>query len=110
MALTEPTPGQANAAPAVGPVVITEILYHPRSRFEISNLEAEYVELRNISTGPVTLYDAVQGIPWRFTAEESGIELLFPFDPPVTLAAGEYLVLAKDAGSRSSRGMPCRQT
>ena len=34
VALQEPTPGQANAAPAVGPVVITEILYHP----EISDL------------------------------------------------------------------------
>ena len=29
VALTEPTPGKANAAPVVGPIVITEIMYHP---------------------------------------------------------------------------------
>jgi len=56
------------------------------------------VELLNISTAPVTLYDSVRKAPWRFTddPEDPGIELLFPADAPVTLAPGEYLVLAKD--------------
>jgi hypothetical protein len=93
VALTEPTPGKANAAPVVGPVVITEIMYHPAD-WE----DAEYVELLNISDTAVTLYDEEKGAPWRFTddPEDPAIELLFPSDPPVTLAPGQYLVLAKD--------------
>jgi hypothetical protein len=100
VALSEPTAGQANAAPVVGPVVINEIMYHP-----LDLPEAEYVELLNLSDGPVTLYDQEKAAPWRFTddPEEPKIELLFPSDPPVTLAAGEYLVLAKDAGVVRSR-------
>jgi hypothetical protein len=47
----------------------------------------------------VTLYDAIRDAPWRFTddPDDPGIEFFFPADPPVTLAPGEYLVLAKDA-------------
>ncbi|MBN1507798.1 MAG: hypothetical protein JW955_13190, partial [Sedimentisphaerales bacterium] len=44
------------------------------------------------------LYDMVQDAPWRFTddPDDPAIELLFPSDPPVTLASGECLVLARD--------------
>jgi len=93
VALKEPTPGQANAAPVVGPVVINEIMYHPADV-----PDAEYVELLNISNAPVTLYDATGRAPWRFTddPEDPGIELLFPADAPMTLAPGEYIILAKD--------------
>jgi len=52
VALSAPTPGAENAAPQVGPVVITEIMYHPAEP-----ADAEYVELLNISDAPVTLYD-----------------------------------------------------
>jgi len=94
VALSAPTPGAANAVPQVGPVVITEIMYHPPDV-----ADAEYVELLNISDAPVTLYDAIRDAPWRFTddPDDPGIEFFFPADPPVTLAPGEYLVLAKDA-------------
>ncbi len=92
--LSAPTPGAANAAPQVGPVVITEIMYHPPAI-----ADAEYVELLNITDAPVTLYDALRDAPWRFTddPDDPGIEFFFPSDPPVTLAPGEYLVLTKDA-------------
>jgi hypothetical protein len=53
------------------------------------------VELLNISTSAVTLYDATRQAPWQF-ADDGGIELLFPADTPVTLPAGGYLVLVKD--------------
>ena len=94
VALSVPTPGAENAYPHVGPVVITEIMYHPDEAGD-----AEYVELLNISDAAVTLYDAVRDAPWRFTddPDDPGVEFLFPTDPPVTLAPGEYLVLAKDA-------------
>ena len=61
VSLSSPTPGTANAQPKVGPVVISEIMYHSADA-----PQAEYVELLNISDGPVTLYDADLGIPWRF--------------------------------------------
>ena len=94
VALTEPTPGGANAAPVVGPVVISEIMYNPSAV-----AEAEYVELVNIGAAPVTLYDALLGLPWRFTddPDDPGIDLLLPMDSPVTLAPGECLVLTQNA-------------
>jgi len=90
VALSQPTPGLANATPMVGPVVITEIMYNPSA-----SADAEYVELLNISATPMTLYDVVRAAPWRFT-DDPGIELLLPSDEPVTLASGEYLVLARN--------------
>ena len=90
VALSKATPGAANAAPKVGPVVINEIMYHPDTP-----ADAEYVELLNISNEPVTLYDPAEEAPWRFS-DDAGIEFLFPTNPPVTLAAGEYLLLVKD--------------
>ncbi|HNS19580.1 MAG TPA: lamin tail domain-containing protein [Sedimentisphaerales bacterium] len=91
--LTESTPGRANADPTVGPVVISEILYHSSNSSDV-----EFVELLNISDANVTLYDPSRGTPWRFTddPENPAIDLLFPADPPVTLAPGEYLLLVKD--------------
>ncbi len=106
LALAEPTPGSANASPAVGPVVISEIMYHP-----LGGEELEYVELLNISDQTVTLYDAASGRPWRFTngADDLGIELLFPSDSPVSVVAGAYLVLARNADAvRSKYGVSNR--
>jgi hypothetical protein len=100
VALSAPTPGAENAYPQVGPVVISEIMYHPADA-----ADAEYVELLNISDAAVTLYDVIRDAPWRFTddPDDPGVEFLFPTDPPVTLAPGEYLVLAKDADLVASR-------
>jgi len=93
VAMADATPGQANAAPYVGPVVMSEIMYHPAGASD-----AEYVELINIADANVTLYDAAQRAAWRFTdnPDNPGIDLLFPTDPPVTLGPGERLILAKD--------------
>jgi hypothetical protein len=90
VALSKPTAGKANAEPLVGPVVISEIFYHPAA-----GADSEFVELLNISTSAVTLYDATRQTPWQFT-DDGGIELLFPADTPITLPAGGYLVLVKD--------------
>jgi hypothetical protein len=89
--LSEPTPGRANAYPLVGPVIINEIMYRPSA-----DGDAEYVELLNISGGPVTLFDFVSLEPWRFT-DNAGIEFSFPVDVPVTLGTGEHVLLARDA-------------
>ena len=47
---------------------------------------------------PITLYDAIRGVPWRFcdNPDDPAIDVLFPADPPVTLAPGECLLLVKD--------------
>jgi len=93
VALTAATPGAENASPRVGPIVISEIMYHPQEAGD-----AEYVELLNVSEADVALYDFTHAAPWRFTddPDHPSIDFLFPDDPPVTLEPGTRLVLVKD--------------
>jgi hypothetical protein len=104
VAMSENTPGVANTYPMVGPVVISEIMYHP----DLDG-DAEYVELVNISDLPVSLYYAdpitTTVEPWRFTddPDEPGIELFFPTDIPVVLDPGEYILLVKKLSLFNSR-------
>jgi hypothetical protein len=98
--MSEPTPGWANAYPRMGPVVINEIMYHPAG-----DSDAEYIELLNISTGPVTLFDYMVMEPWRLTVD-SGVNFSFPSDVPVTLNKGEYLVLVKSTAAASRYHIP----
>ncbi len=93
VATSEITPGGANAYPKVGPLVINEIMYNP----PLSG-DSEYIELLNISDLPVVLYDPVTAEPWRFTddPDNPGIEFFFPTDSPVTIEAGEHLLLVGD--------------
>ena len=96
--MSENTPGSANAYPKVGPVVINEIMYHPQN-----DGDAEYVELRNIGSGPIDLqeWDNQQGkfVPWRFT-DEGGITFDFPLG--TTMAPGEYVLLVRNLSAFES--------
>jgi hypothetical protein len=98
VAMSENTPGSANAYPKVGPVVINEIMYHPQN-----NGDAEYVELLNISGGPIDLgeWDNEQGkyVTWRFT-DEGGISFDFPLG--TTMAAGEHVLLVRNLSAFES--------
>ena len=87
-ALAYPTFGAPNAPPALGPVVLGEIHYHPATGYD------EYVELHNISTSRVPLYDPLSpGIPWRI----AGLGFYFP--PGAALSPGSYgLVVGIDPG------------
>jgi hypothetical protein len=87
--LSSATPGTANAYPLVGPVVINEVMYHP-----IVDGDAEYIELLNESSIPVTLFDWISFLPWRLTTS-SGIAFALPTDPPVTLGPREHLLIAR---------------
>ena len=94
VAMSSNTPGASyegapNAYPKVGPIVINEIMYHPAD----VDGNAEYIELLNISGGPVTLYDSAIGEPWKMT---SAIEYTFPSGTPTTIPAGSYFLLIKD--------------
>ncbi len=69
-ALTSPTPGWANSSPAVGPVVVNEIMYNPLAGND------EFIELRNITSSPVKLYDpAATANTWTVTG---GVNYTFP--------------------------------
>lgn len=93
--LAAPTPGGPNAGPKVGPIVISEIFYAP-----VEDADEEFLELSNISAGPVSTLDPLRGLPWRIT---DGIEFSFPTNPPVTFAAGERIVLVRDLGAFQRR-------
>jgi len=90
------TPGSANAYPKVGPIVIAGIMYHPDwpAGGSYTDDEYEYIELHNISSEAVTLYDYIEGEPWKFT---DGIEWTFPASPnEVTIPASGKIVIVKD--------------
>jgi len=88
VSMSSKTPGEANAYPKVGPIVISEIMYHPDPEGD-----AEYIELINISGEPVTLYDYTTSEPWKIT---SGFTYTFPAGAPVTLANNERFLLIKN--------------
>lgn len=70
--------GGANWGPKVGPVVIKEIMYHPPTNATtfVDNALDEYIELINISTAPVRLYNT--NYPTNTWHLRGGISLDFP--------------------------------
>jgi hypothetical protein len=84
--------GKGNAYPLVGPVIINEIMYHPVMMVgtnTVENEEEEFIELRNLTTAPVPLYDSVHPTnTWKLSG---GVDYTFPMN--VTLSAGSYLLL-----------------
>lgn len=82
--LEKETAGAQNASPAIGPVVISEIMYHPT----IKGLE--YVELTNITSETVLLHDILrlQNV-WKLSG---GIDLDFPSGARVK--AGEVILIS----------------
>ena len=93
VAMTAWTPAAANSAPKVGPVVISEIHYHPPQKLEgagfVDNFEDEYIELRNITGAAVQLYDpANTANTWRL---RGGVD--FDFPPGMTIPANGTLLV-----------------
>jgi len=80
--LAAASPGTTNAASRFDPIVINEIMYHPVSEDD----NDEYVELYNRIASAVSLDG------WQFTA---GIDFTFPSN--IVVAAGGYMVVAKNA-------------
>jgi hypothetical protein len=90
--------GAANAGPRVGPVVITEINYHPVDIYNqygvFDNDEDEYIELYNSGNSPVELSDTAHPtnrwqlrdavdfvFPANTTLPADGFALVVGFDP-----------------------------
>ncbi|HXG46631.1 MAG TPA: alkaline phosphatase family protein, partial [Methylomirabilota bacterium] len=100
--------GASNAPPRVGPVVISEIMYHPPDLGALDNARDEFIELRNVTTAPVALFE--QGHGWRL---RDGVD--FDFRAGTVLPpGGELLVVGFDpandpealAGFRARYNLP----
>ena len=87
--------GSANAGPKVGPVVISEIMYHPADLGGTNNVRDEYIELTNISGTDVPLYDPLA--PTNTWHLRGAID--FDFPQGISIAAGERIVIASASWS-----------
>jgi hypothetical protein len=84
-----PTLGSANSGPAIGPVVINEIRYAPFA------FEAEFVELKNITSQPVNLYDPLHSTnTWRL----NGLDFDFPTN--VTIPPNGFVLVVQNDPAR----------
>lgn len=117
-ALSSPTPGATNATPAIGPIVITEVMYNPQPGGN------EFIELRNITNAPVDVSGwTFDGVAFTFASGTSipahGYALVVPIDstvfrnsygvPAVTHIFGPFFGLLDDAGENvrlKSPGVP----
>ena len=85
-------PGASNALPRIGPVVLSEIMFHPVSDVGGTPTELaaeEYIEVQNISPTPVDLYDPLHPTNrWRLSNAVS-----FEFPTGSRLTAGEAALL-----------------
>src|SRR5262249_44760657 len=108
--------GSANLGPRIGPVVINEIHYHPDAG------DDEFVELLNLTSAPVALFDAaaptntwrLNGLSFNFppgtTLESNALLLVVPTSPaafrakyavaPEVLILGPYPSQLQDSGER----------
>jgi hypothetical protein len=93
VAMETATPGLENSYPKVGPVVINEIMYNPGD-----DQDLEYIELHNISSSTVNLYNYMVGWPWRIS---DAVDYQFPSG--ASIPAGEYIVIAKDCEKFSNQ-------
>ncbi|MBU4461102.1 MAG: lamin tail domain-containing protein, partial [Verrucomicrobia bacterium] len=81
--------GARNAGPYVGPVVISEIMYHPVASNMAGRMEAEFVEICNRTGTNVPLFNTdYPDLTWSLTG---GLNFRFPSN--TVLAAGERLVV-----------------
>jgi hypothetical protein len=81
--------GAANAYPRVGPVVISEIMYHPPPVGTNDNVQDEYIELHNLTGSPVPLYAPL--FPTNGWKLRDAVD--FVFNTSHTIPANGYLVV-----------------
>ncbi len=90
----------ANAGPKVGPVVINEIMFNPLPLPTTNSGVLEYLELRNISSEPVELFDPdVPENTWRLG---SGVDYSFPMNTTI-LPGSCFLVVSFDPAMDTDR-------
>ena len=91
-----PTLGGGNAGPRVGPLVLSELMYHPPDVGTNDNTWDEFIEVQNISADAVLLFDPLAPTnTWELTG---GVDYVFPTN--LILGAGQYaLVVNFDPGN-----------
>ena len=109
---SRPTLGLANSGPKVGPIILSEINYHPPDIYGLrqvfDNDFDEYIELQNISGDSVDLHDSLNNT-WRLRDAVN-----FTFPTGVVMPAGSYILLvsfdpsnsADLAAFRNNNGVP----
>jgi len=83
------TLGAPNAGPLVGPAVINEIMYQPPPLGTNNNTLDEFLELLNVTSGAVPLFDPL--IPTNTWRIRGGVDLEFPAH--FSLPAGGFVLL-----------------
>ena len=92
--------GASNAYPIVGPVVITEVMYHPPDIGGVQdNIGHEFIELYNLTAGPVALYDPAHPTnTWRL---RDAVDFDFPQDTVIP-PGGYVLVVSFDPATNTA--------
>jgi hypothetical protein len=91
----EETPGSTNRVALRDDVVLNEIMYHPRApQGPPTNSPEQWIELHNRGAAPVDLTG------WRLDVDR---ETVFRFPAGRAIAAGGFLVVAKDAAHLQAR-------
>jgi hypothetical protein len=81
--------GASNSYPLVGPIVISEIMYHPPDIGTNDNVADEFLELKNITANPALLFDpAYPSNRWRL---RGGVD--FDFPPSTSIPANGYVLV-----------------
>lgn len=89
VAQTTRTLGGANSGPRVGPLVFSEIMYHPPDSPPFDGSRDEFIEIQNISANAVTLSQPTRPTNvWRL---DGGVRLDFPSN--LVIAAGGHLLV-----------------
>jgi hypothetical protein len=90
VAQTGVTLGTANSGARIGPIVLNELMYDPPPVFGTNNnVRDEFVELRNITAQPVSLFDPnARTNTWRL---RGGVDFDFPTN--LTLQADGHVVV-----------------
>ncbi|MCA9263336.1 MAG: lamin tail domain-containing protein [Planctomycetales bacterium] len=81
------SPGARNAGPTIGPLVISEVMYHPDDE------GVEFIELQNIASVPVTLPSV--GRSWRL---RGAIDVELPVG--LSVPAGSHVLLVQTTDTR----------
>ncbi|MGC8742605.1 MAG: lamin tail domain-containing protein [Verrucomicrobiia bacterium] len=85
----EITSGTSNSGAQIGPIVITEIMYHPPDIGTNDNALDEYVEIMNIGSEPVPLFEPTSSTnTWRL---RGGVDMEFPTN--IVIDPGQFMLL-----------------
>ncbi len=106
-AMLQANMGGITVTPLVGPVVISEIMYHPAEHvlwLPVGATKDEYIEIHNTSAATVNLFDpANPNNTWRIS---DGVNFTFPLGQTLAAGARALIVPINPATFRIKYGIP----